>query len=998
MKDECPCQKEIVRQSKIHSDSLTGLYDGHSFLVKVEELKSTLLPNVYCMAAIDIEHFRLFNKLYGRKAGDGLIVCIAECIKNLLDKHTGIAGYLGGDNFGILLPDFPELMEQLRDDIIRGLSQWDNTIGFFPIIGVYPISDPTASPEEIYDRATIALSHVLGNCPERICRYEDSMETKLEEELRLLSEIQTALEHEEFTFYAQPQCDISTGKIVGAEALVRWNHATKGLISPGIFIPVLERNGIITHLDKYVWRRVCEWLQSWIDRGYHPVPVSINVSRIDIFSIDVPAYLSELMHTYQLSEKLLKVEITESAYADSNDKINETVQKLRDQGFIVMMDDFGSGYSSLNMLKDISVDVLKLDMRFLNINESDSEKGIGILESIVNMARLMRLPIIVEGVETQQQEKFLLTMGCRYTQGYYYYRPLPIDQFETLLTDEDRLDFNGLWYKQVEPLHIREFLDNNFISDMMLNNMLGPIAFYEMHGNQIEVTRVNEQYFRFAGNSANSDTEHGKQFWNHVQDDDRSILFTIFEQAYENPVTGADGYIHFLRMDGTVLWVYIKVFFLKEKDGHRLFYSSLTDMTALQDKAEQKKCTVQKIGDLSEEQLRRLEKYYGSMPCGYAVGRILVNDAGRPYDYEISYANQELINLSSGSIKYLKKLITRSFRDHQPETLDKAYRAAYLGESIIHYAYNSISGRYLQFNFYQYEYGYVACVLNDVTHMHIYENALKSIMYSYREVYFVHLQDNYCRMIYPDENHALERGNYEAMISRHFHTGRILPVDERQVRKFLSLENLRKVLKKQDTTEYTYQRSAKGISAEWCLTSFTVSERDSEGNPLIAIMMVRSIDTLMRETQNSKKQLIAEALSNMSDGFFIYRAVDDEKVLYANPRVLQIYGCETIQEFRKLVNHSFRGMVHPDDLERVEWQIHDQLTYSRNNMDYIQYRIIRKDGEVRWIDDCGHLENATIGAGGGLFYVFISDITDTLTEGEKNKLIKSNKYYKKGEA
>lgn len=271
-------------------------------------------------------------------------------------------------------------------------------------------------------------------------------------------------------------------------------------------------------------------------------------------------------------------------------------------------------------------------------------------------------------------------------------------------------------------------------------------------------------------------------------------------------------------------------------------------------------------------------------------------------------------------------------------------------------------------------------------------------MYSYREVYFVHLQDNYCRMIYPDDTHTLERGNYEALVNRHFLSGQILHNDEQQVRRFLSLENLNRVLEKQDSAEYTYQRSTRGISDEWCLTSISVSERDSDGKPLTGIMVIRSIDTLMREARSSRKQMIAESLSNMSDGFFIYRAVDDEKILYVNPKVLQIYGCETVQEFWDLVHHSFRGMVHPDDLERVEWQIRDQLSYSRNNMDYIQYRIIRKDGSIRWIDDCGHLENATIGAGSSLFYVFITDVTDTLSESEKNKLIHSNKYYREGEA
>lgn len=976
---------------------LIDLYYNRTFLAKVNEFKANIQPDTYCMVAIDIEHFRLFNKLYGRDVGNELICYIAKRLKNMQEQHGGVAGYMGGDNFGILMPYRMELIESLRDDITSGVKKWNNTIGFLPMLGVYILTDTETSSQLIYDRATLALSHVPGKHTNRICEFEPAMESKLEEEVRLLSEIQTALEKEEFTFYAQPQCDISTGKIIGAEALVRWQHSTKGLISPGIFIPVLEKNGIVHSLDQYVWKKVCQWLRDWIDRGFTPIPISINVSRIDIFSMNVAEYLDELMATYGLPKKLLKVEITESAYAESNDKIDKAVQDLRSRGFVVLMDDFGSGYSSLSMLTNVSVDVLKLDMRFLDINEASEEKGIGILESIVNMARLMRLPIIVEGVETEKQEKFLLNMGCRYTQGYYYYKPLPIDQFEALLTDERRLDLNGLLYKQVEPLRIREFLDDNFFSDIMLNNVLGPIAFYEMDNKQIEITRVNEQYFRLAGYSSSFEGNYSKRLWNHVRDDDKPLLYTIFERAYENPLNGSEGYIHFLRVDGKVLWVRLMVFFLRERDGRKLFYSSLTDMTSLHDKTEKNMPIEQAIVDLTSDHYLQMDKFLRDLPEGYAVAKVILGEDKRVTDFEIEYGNLELKKICAGDLKQLKSLASQAFADKKEEIFELAYQAAYLGETVSHYAYSNISSRYLQFIFYQYSYGYLGCTINDVTHMHVHENALNSIMQSYRAVYFVHLQDNYCRMLYPNENQILERGNFEETVNRQFHTGRILPYDEQNVRKFFSLENLREVLKKQDTTEYAYRRSDNGISDEWCLTSFNVSERDKNGDPKIAIMVIRSIDSLMRESRSKKAQYLSETLANMSEGFFIYRAVEDEQILYANPKTLQIFGCETIHEFRELVNRSFHGMVHPEDLERIKWEIKDQIAHSSRNMDYIQYRIIRKDGEVRWVDDYGHLDNTSISAGGGLFYVFISDITDTITEKQKNKLLSRNKYYKKEE-
>lgn len=986
-------EEKYVHQAYTELNPLTGLYYNRAFFKKVDERLETVEERTHCFVAIDIEHFRLFNKIYGREAGDELLVYIAECLKRIEQSHGGIGGYLGGDNFCLLMPDEFGLVRELKYDIIKGINQWSKTVGFLPAIGVYSINDTSVPAMVMYDRATLALSQVAGNYTKRIRRYDVSMEERLEEEINLLSDIQRALENDEFTFYAQPQCDISDGRIVGAEALVRWNHETKGLIPPGVFIPVLEKNGLIAELDRYVWRKVCEWLRDWIDRGYHPVPISINISRLDIFSMDVPVYLTGLIEEYHLSPELIKTEITESAYTESNDRISKAVRDLRIAGFRVMMDDFGSGYSSLNMLKEVAVDVLKLDMRFLDIKDREKEKGINIIESVVNMAHVMGLPIVVEGVETKNQEHLLKELGCRYSQGYYYYKPLSIPQLEELLADERKLNFEGMWCKQVEPLHVREFLDDNLFDDTMINNMLGATAFYEMYENQITITRVNEQYYRLAGVSSDTQIAEGKMLWNHVRDDDRVRLYSIFEQAYENPTEGGRGYAHFVRTDGKVLWIYLRIFFLQENDGHRMFYGSLADMTDVQEKEEN--CLSQcEAMELTKEQQSRMEKYYGKLPYGFTVARILLDEQHQPSGYEVVYANEELENFCGGNARRFRALISMVFGERMSEVMQKAYQAAYLGKTLDHYTYIPVSNRYLQLTFYQFEHGYTACMLRDVTHAYIYEDAVKSVMKLYREVYFVHLQDNYCRMIYPNENDMLERGNYEETINRHFGTGKIAAHDEEGVRQFLSLDNLREALRTQDSVEYRYRRKMQGAADEWCITNFTVSERSRKGVPKTAIATVRSIDALMREEEEKRRQNMAATLANMSDGFFIYRATDNEKILYANPVVLQIFGCSTMDEFRELVGNSFRGMIYPEDLNRVEWEIADQIKHSEGKMDYIRYRIRRKDGEIRWLDDCGHLEDTDSGEDAKLFYVFISDITDTISAQEQEKLIHMNHYYK----
>ncbi len=979
------------KQCFIEIHPLTGLYFSNTFGQKVEEYLAQVKEGNYCMIAIDFEHFRLFNKMFGREQGDCLLKSVAGLLKEFVKKYGGVVGYFWGDNFGVLMPYEEKLINQLYQELSAEVQKWNNVAGFLPMFGIYPIKDFSTPAATLYDRATIALSSIIGNHTKRMCEYASDMEARVEEEVQILAEVQEALESDEFTFFVQPQCDISTGKIVGGESLVRWFHAGK-MIPPGKFIPVLERNGFIANLDRQVWRKVCRWLREWMDKGHHPVPISINVSRIDIFSMDVAEYLTELIDTYNLPKKLLKVEITESAYAENNDQIIRTVKQLRDADFLVMMDDFGSGYSSLNMLNSLAIDVLKIDMRFLDISEEDEEKGIGILESVVNMARQMQMPIIVEGVETQKQESFLMKMGCRYSQGYYYYKPMSIADFEELISDEKKLDMNGIWWKQVESLRLREFLDQNLFSDTMLNNILGAAAFYDMYENNIEITRVNEQYNKLAGIASMEEDDHKRRFWNHVQHDDRAVLFSMFGQAYENPAVGSQGYVHYLRSDGELLWVYLRVFFLREKDGHKLFYGSLTDMTSFKKKQSDETKFDVAVEDITEKQREKIEKFYGNMPCGYGIGKMILDEEGKPVDYELVYANQELSRLSGGNTERLRYLLAKLFMENKEEMMEKGYRAAYLGETLEHHCYSAMSSRYLDLVYYQYQYGYVSCMIRDVTHFQIYEKAMKNILNTFREVYFIHLQENSWRMVYPDENHLLERGNYQEAINRHFATGKILPYEEDKIREFLSLDNLREKLKDEESIECKYQRSVNGVGEEWCMTTINVCGREEDGTPKTAIMTIRSIEALMREKAMKKRQAMTEMLTTMSDGFLAYLAQEGEQISYVNRPLIGIYGCETEEEFRELVGNSFRGMVHPEDLARVEWEIEEQVTNSERKMDYIRYRIVRKDGTIRWVDDCGHLEDAD--KSHRAFYVFISDITNSITQEEKDKIDRLNQQFK----
>ena len=268
-----------------------------------------------------------------------------------------------------------------------------------------------------------------------------AMLSRLKKQRQLLSELEHALKNHEFCFFLQPKCNSMTRAIVGMEALVRWNHPTRGCVPPSEFMPLLESTGLVTQLDQYIWESVCKTLHKWQESGSNLVPVSVNVSVVDIVNLDVPQIFSNLVEKYQLEPKLLLAEITETMLAENASLVENTIQGLHRKGFSVMMDDFGSGYSSLNMLKDTNVDAIKLDMKLIDMNQQNRSKGVQIVESVVDMAHRLNLPIIAEGVETPEQVSMLQAADCLYTQGYYFYKPMPVENAEALLAQPNSEDY-----------------------------------------------------------------------------------------------------------------------------------------------------------------------------------------------------------------------------------------------------------------------------------------------------------------------------------------------------------------------------------------------------------------------------------------------------------------------------------------------------------------------------------------------------------------------------
>lgn len=425
----------------VQPGALTAIARKEDFLQHLQDFLDTHKTEKWCVAAIDVEHFRLYNELYGTEQGDTLLNTLAS---HLLDyqKTSGCpVGYWGNDDFFLCLPDDRVQQQDIVITLQTCVSPNHQDVTFFLALGLCPVSEhPEADAATLCNYAQIAVMNP-DHSGSGIHRFAPAMLDSLKAQQQLLSELEHALDNHEFTFFLQPKCNSMTRAIVGMEALVRWNHPTRGCVQPSEFMPLLESTGLISRLDQYIWEAVCQTLQKWQASDSNLVPVSVNVSVVDIVNLDVPQIFSDLVEKYQLEPKLLLAEITETMLAENSSVVENAIQGLHRKGFSVMMDDFGSGYSSLNMLKDTNVDAIKLDMKLIDMNQQNHSKGVQIVESVINMAHRLNLPIIAEGVETPEQVSMLQAADCLYTQGYYFFKPMPIENAEKLLAQPNNADY-----------------------------------------------------------------------------------------------------------------------------------------------------------------------------------------------------------------------------------------------------------------------------------------------------------------------------------------------------------------------------------------------------------------------------------------------------------------------------------------------------------------------------------------------------------------------------
>lgn len=576
-------------------DALTGLLNASGFYRCVRRLLDENPGRTFILVYGDLDRFKVFNDLYGAEAGDGLLAAVGSMLVDVLPQDSA-AARLRADHFIACVPEEAFDADRFLDGLNRWFSAYPVDFTFFVRLGIYVIDDPSLDTARMSDRALIALREAKKSVGASTCvYYNDRLRDMLIKEQEMAGEMASALERGEFVAYFQPQFSYATGAIAGAEVLARWEHPTKGLVNPAEFIPVFERTGLIAQLDYYLWEEACKVLRQWLDdEDMESVPgLSVNISRVDIYRDDLCSYLGSLVEKYRIPADLLHLEITESAYMEAPRQLIGVVDALRSAGFAVAMDDFGSGYSSLNTLNDVPVDILKLDLGFLDA--SNETRGGIILASIVRMARWLDLPVIAEGVETCQQAEYLASIGCDVMQGYLFARPVDRRSFESMLRTQsigkekpgafcgDGADVDDIW-------------DAGSHFALLFNRFVGPavLAEYALADRTIEVIRGNADFTRWFEKRIGRGEKGVAGFFDLLSPADGEAVRAMFDRLaceggsgeYEARLDGSDG---------EALWVGVRMKPLARASDVQSFFVQFEETTEQQVLRDRLRATIDSV-------------------------------------------------------------------------------------------------------------------------------------------------------------------------------------------------------------------------------------------------------------------------------------------------------------------------------------------------------------------------------------------------------------------
>ena len=557
-------------RTKDENDANITIPKGDEFFRIADQYLAETYEESIISIVTDINYFKLYNDIFGRHAGNVFLENIARAATEAAKRYDGVCGYIGGDNFCLIAPTRGRDDGQIEADIEELYALLEFPDGFSPAMGVYVSEDRRETVITLYDRALSALAEIKGDYIKHINFYSAEAHQHQREGKLLLMNVKEGLANGEFVFYVQPQVHEKSGKIIGGEALVRWLRDGKQ-IPPGKFIPVLEKTGYVYTVDTHVWESVAQWQRSLIDRGIQPVPISVNVSKVDFYFDDIAEHFIKLVETYGLDPKLIGIEITESAFTDNINTIVEAVKRLHEAGFHILMDDFGSGSSSLSMLRTMNLDVLKTDVQFMSTDKRDS-RAISIVESVISMAHLIGMSVVTEGVETEEQKESLIALGDNFAQGYFFYRPMPREQFEKLISNPDNITegYSDRPAKTTGQLRFKDMIKEGLVSDTLLDNILRAAAIIKEEDGVVSLVQLNGEFAQLAGIEATE--EEMARFSERLGSAEFEKLCDLLEGANTHPLGGSEGTVCIGSENRTVT---MRVFLLYALDNHRLYLATV---------------------------------------------------------------------------------------------------------------------------------------------------------------------------------------------------------------------------------------------------------------------------------------------------------------------------------------------------------------------------------------------------------------------------------------
>ena len=910
-------------------DTLSGLLSRSGFDKRVRMIIDGHPNESYLLVYGDIDRFKVYNDLFGAPAGDRLLADIGAMIRDLMPAGAA-AARLRADHFVCCCSRSSFDPDRMLAALDAWFASYREDFTFFVRLGIFPIDDPSLDVNLMCDRALLALrSAKSGYVGSKYVFYDEKLRSSVLKEQELAGEMIAALEGGQFVPYFQPQYRYATGRMIGAEVLARWNHPAKGLLGPTEFIPVFERNGLIATFDYYMWERACRCLRVWIDgRGVEGAPrLSVNLSRADIYRSDLCTYLEGLVERYDVPAELLHLEITESAYMEAPEQLIGAVTKLRAAGFVVEMDDFGSGYSSLNTLKDVPVDVLKLDMGFLGA--SASSRGGLILASVVRMARWLDLPLIAEGVETKQQAAYLASVGCDYMQGYLFSKPVDRETFEKLLEGTAVEDLAHPFAESLQD-GAAEFWDVDSQLSLIFNSYAGPAAIAEYDGETCELIRVNGEFARLLDldDEAASAELVRKNFLGVLQEEDRAALEEALRAASEGDAA-CD--LRYRSAAGKGRWLRLHLRPLSRTDSVISLYvlaEETTEEQVLRDRLAAPRDSIPGGLQRLRRQNEARQQLYDAIPCGivrYTVGDgqhiVSINKKGCELlgyrdreEFIASSGDNALMPIHEDDVPRHRAGIERLRNGSKP--LDFAYRyyrsdgtvgwlegtSAYElgpeGEPMIQSAFLDVSGRRRK---------------SHELDLQRFTEVLCSV---YDEIFeFDRMGDRY---------HVLSSALHPESI------GVALPLEEALERWMAHIPDgveragLRKTFDEcranvsGKPSSCTYKLS-KGSNATWCQSTFI---RVSDTCTLCCNKDVTeglATEDRRRAWQDERYRLLTEMTNKMS---FDYDSDTDTVLLYID-RTGDGVEAQVIPHYLEKLASTRSGVVHPDDMDDVRRMFED---------------------------------------------------------------------------